>query len=105
MRVIRWLFRALLFFVVLAFALRNRQPVTLHGLMGVEWNGPLALVLWVTLLAGCLLGLGALAPSWWQQRRELRQLRAELPKPEALPSAPVPLPDVPLPEHPPRDGL
>ena len=104
MRAIHWFLRAALFFLVLAFALRNQHTVSLHGLLGLEWSAPLAWVLLLTLLLGSGLGLLALAPSWWRQRRELQRLSAAAGSVSTA-TAPMPLPDVPLPEHPPRDGL
>ena len=105
MRVITWLIRALLFFVLLSFALKNQHGVTLHGLMDTQWDAPLSVVLLLSLILGCGLGVAAMLPAWWRLKRETRRLTDALPAEERARTAPVPLSDVPAMEHPPRDGL
>ena len=77
MRYLRWVLRALLFVVLLGFAIKNTDPVVVRYFLGWEWHVPLALVLFVFFVAGA--ALGALAGVGWlyNQRRELLQLRRE----------------------------
>jgi putative membrane protein len=100
MRVLVWLFRALIFFTLFAFALNNQQEANVRWFFGIEWHAPMVIVVLVVFAAGCALGVLAMVPSWWRHRREARRL---LP---AAPAAPVPGPHRDAtPEHPPREGL
>lgn len=106
MRVLGWLVRALLFFFLLVFALKNQHVVPIHGLYGLPVDAPMILVLLGALLAGIALGISAMLPAWWRLKRQVRKLSDALPEAEKAATAPVPLPDVPLMDaHPPRDGL
>ena len=102
MRVIRWLLRAFIFFTLFAFALNNQQAATVRWFFGVQWQAPMVMVVLAAFGAGCALGVLAMAPHWWRQRRE-----AKKPAPAAAAAAPAPtsLPSEFSPEHPPREGL
>ena len=104
MRVLVWIFRALIFFTLFAFALNNQQIANVRWFFGVEWHAPMVIVVLVVFAAGCALGVLAMVPAWWRHRREALRLA-----PPAAPGAAVPrgdtLPSEMLPEHPPRDGL
>ena len=103
MRVLSRLFWALVFFTLFAFALNNQQMATVRFFFGLSWQGPMVFVVLVAFGAGCALGIVAMAPHWWRQRREVRQLA----EPEGPSAAPAPQPkatDFSL-EHPPREGL
>ena len=105
MRILIWVFRALIFFTLFAFALNNQQQANVRWFFGIEWHAPMVIVVLVVFAAGCALGVLAMVPSWWRHRREVRRL---LPSPDAAPAPGVrkdsPPPDL-VPEHPPRDGL
>jgi uncharacterized integral membrane protein len=105
MRILVWLFRALLFFTLFAFALNNQQQANVRWFFGVEWHAPMVIVVLAVFAAGCALGVLAMVPSWWHHRREVRRLAptAAGAAPAAAPLAAAP-PDV-VPEHPPREGL
>ncbi|MBX3645099.1 MAG: LapA family protein [Rubrivivax sp.] len=105
MRILVWLFRALIFFTLFAFALNNQQSASVRWFFGVEWHAPMVIVVLVVFAAGCALGVLAMVPSWWRHRREALRLT---PAAATLP-APVSRSDsghseIP-PEHPPREGL
>jgi putative membrane protein len=105
MRVLVWLFRALVFFTLFAFALNNQQQANVRWFFGVEWQAPMVIVVLVVFAAGCALGVLAMVPSWWHHRREVRRL-----SPPAAAAPPTTTQqDSPrselLPEHPPREGL
>jgi uncharacterized integral membrane protein len=105
MRILVWVFRALVFFTLFAFALNNQQQANVHWFFGVEWHAPMVIVVLVVFAAGCALGVLAMVPSWWRHRREARRLTP------AAPTAPAdgPRSEPPgsefAPEHPPREGL
>lgn len=102
MRVLSRLLWALVFFTLFAFALNNQQWVTVRFFFGLHWQGPMVFVVLVAFGAGCALGIVAMAPHWWRQRREVRRL-AEPANP-ATPAVAAKTPDFGV-EHPPREGL
>jgi len=104
MRALVWLLRALVFFTLFAFALNNQQDAVVHWFFGVEWRAPMVIVVLVAFGVGCAVGVFAMMPGWWRQRRQLRQADtatpdAQPPGPRAAASQPAAL------EHPPREGL
>jgi len=105
MQILVWLFRALIFFTLFAFALNNQQQAHVRWFFGVEWHAPMVIVVLVVFAAGCALGVLAMVPSWWRHRREARRLS---PTSAAAPAS-VARHDSSnsefVPEHPPREGL
>jgi len=75
MQVLVWLFRFAIVLVLVWFAVKNAQPVTLHGLPDQTWQAPLVFVLLVVFVAGVVIGLLAWLPTVVRQRRELSRLR------------------------------
>jgi uncharacterized integral membrane protein len=72
MRALAWLVRALVFFALFAFALNNQQQVAVHWFFGFEWQAPMVIVVLAAFAAGCAIGVLAMVPSWWRQRRVAR---------------------------------
>ena len=105
MRILVWVFRALIFFTLFAFALNNQQQANVRWFFGVEWHAPMVIVVLVVFAAGCALGVLAMVPSWWRHRREALRLA---PAASAAPAPPsrndTQSSEFPL-EHPPREGL
>jgi uncharacterized integral membrane protein len=66
------------FVVVVLFAVKNADPVTLHFYFGAAWETPLVLLLLVSLAAGAVLGVIACLPVLARQRRATVRLRREL---------------------------
>ncbi|QJR11555.1 Lipopolysaccharide assembly protein A [Usitatibacter rugosus] len=75
MQVLVWLFRFAIVLVLVWFAVKNAQPVTLHGLPDQTWQAPLVFVLLVVFIAGVVIGLLAWLPTVVRQRREMARLR------------------------------
>ena len=106
MRIVTWLIRAFIFFTLFAFALNNQHDTTVHWFFGAQWRAPLVIVVLVAFGAGLALGVLAMVPRWWRQRR-LSQRQARTP--------PAPIPAVAEPStvtpsditlaQPPREGL
>jgi lipopolysaccharide assembly protein A len=109
MRIVVWLLRAFIFFALFAFALNNQQPATVHWFFGVQWQAPMVILVLAAFAAGCVIGVLAMAPHWWRQRRLAQPAAAATAEPAGaaaprgseMPSAfnPETLP------HPPRDGV
>jgi uncharacterized integral membrane protein len=83
MRILTWAIRIALFVLLLAFAAKNTDPVTLRFYFGLVWQAPLIALLLAFFAAGVALGLMAMFGSWFAQRRELARLqRSETARPE-----------------------
>src|SRR3989338_4467639 len=78
MRTISWLLRALLFIVLLGFAVKNDQPVTLLYFFGYEWQSSLVVALLLFFAAGAIAGVLAMLVTVLQQRREIARLKRDI---------------------------
>ena len=90
MRMVTWTIRLALFLVLLVFAVRNTEPVTLRFWFDQAWQAPLVMVLLAFFAAGALLGLAATIGITLRQRREIVRLRREArarPQPQPQPQA------------------
>ena len=61
--------------VLVWFAVKNSQPIEIHGLPEQRWQAPLVFVLLVAFVAGVVIGLTAWIPTVVRQRRELARLK------------------------------
>ena len=77
LRWLGWAVKALVFLALLAFAVKNADPIKLRYLLGQEWEAPLAFVLLLFFAAGAVLGVLASLAYLVRQRRELLALRRE----------------------------
>ena len=75
MRVLTWAIRIALFVVLLAFAAKNTEPVTLRFYFDLVWQAPLVALLLAFFAAGAALGLMAMIGTYLAQRREITRLR------------------------------
>ena len=75
MRTLLLFLKIVVFVLLLGFAVKNSEDVTLHYFLGYEWQSPLALVILISFAIGLMLGLLACSWSLLRNRRELRQLR------------------------------
>ncbi|GAB4562122.1 MAG: DUF1049 domain-containing protein [Rhizobacter sp.] len=73
MRILVWLLRAALFFTLLAFALNNQHEASLKWFFGQEWRTPMVFIVLGAFTFGCVFGVLAMVPSWWQHRRAARR--------------------------------
>lgn len=78
MRYFYTLLSILLFFAALGLTARNLEPVTLHYYLGLAWSAPLALMLFVSFLAGVACTVVAGLSMYVKYRRELTALKHEL---------------------------
>ena len=121
MRALNWLWRALLFFILFAFALNNQHTVELKWFLGYRWQAPMVFIVLAVFALGCAVGVNAMVPSWWRHRRDARHRQKLMPETsgpasaeaptspakESIASAPVSLPpelpfppDMPAPRKP-----
>lgn len=80
MRYLLLILKFALFVLVLAFAVKNTDPVTVRYYFGGEWQAPLVFVLLVAFCAGIAAGLFAGLAQFIRQRREITALKGELRK-------------------------
>ncbi len=78
MRYLNWIFRVVIFLVLLGFAVKNDQPITLHYFFGYEWQSSLVLVLLIFFAAGTAVGVIAMLANVLQQRREIGNLQRDI---------------------------
>ena len=93
MRMVTWTIRLTVFLVVLVFAVRNTEPVTLRFWFDQAWQAPLVIVLLAFFAAGAVLGLAATVGTTLRQRREIQRQRREArarPQPQSQPGAAPP---------------
>lgn len=97
MQALAWIVRIAIVIVLVWFAARNSQPVTLHGLPGEAWQAPLVFVVLVAFVAGVVIGLTAWLPTVFRQRREIGRLKRAPPPPPFPAAEPGPVPRPPVP--------
>jgi len=78
MRYLNWLLRAALFMILLGFAVKNDQAVTLRYFFGFEWQSPLVIVLLIFFAAGAAVGIFAMFINMLQQHREISRLKRDI---------------------------
>jgi len=78
MRAVALILKIALFVLVLVFAARNTEVVTVRYFPGQEWQAPLVFVVLAVFAAGILLGLTAALPRIFRQRREISALKRDL---------------------------
>ena len=75
MQALVWILRFFIVVILVWFALKNSQPVTLNGFPGQTLEASLVFVLLVIFVAGVVIGLLAWIPTVVRQRREIARLR------------------------------
>ena len=86
-----WFIRLCIVLILVWFAVKNSQDVTIKGLPGQVWEAPLVFILLAVFIAGVVIGLLAWVPTVVRQRRELGRLRRGA-APQAAPVPPLPEP-------------
>ena len=67
-----------LFLAALGFAVKNSDLVTLHYYLGMMWQAPLVVVVFVAFALGAVVGVAASFSYLYRQRREILGLKREL---------------------------
>ncbi len=78
---IRYIFRILwllLFLLMLGFAIKNSETVTVNYYLGFSWQAPLVLVLLVAFVGGVVAGVFASLGFIFRQKRTILSLKKEL---------------------------
>jgi uncharacterized integral membrane protein len=78
MRYLNWILRLALFIVLLGFAVKNDQPITLRYFFGYEWQSSLVIVLLIFFAMGATIGVLAMFANVLQQRREIAVLKRDI---------------------------
>jgi uncharacterized integral membrane protein len=92
-RVVTWAVRLVVFLLLVAFAAKNAEPVTLRFYFDLALETPLVVALFGSFAAGALFGVLALLGTLLRQRREIGALRARVPPQEPAREA---APDLPM---------
>ena len=79
MSYLAWILKFALFVLVLTFAVRNSDLVTVRYYFGGEWQTPLVFALLVAFCVGVAVGLMATLTQLVRQRREIAALKRAMP--------------------------
>jgi uncharacterized integral membrane protein len=79
MRVLLWGFRVFIFLFLLAFALKNTEPVSVRFFFDTVWQAPLIIIVLAFFAGGAALGVLALLGTVFGLRREVSKLK-KIPK-------------------------
>jgi len=74
MQILVWLVRIIVVILVVWFAAKNADPVTVRGYLDAEIKAPLVLILLAFFACGLLLGLAASLLQLFRLKREIRNL-------------------------------
>ena len=78
MKSLVWLLRGLLFLLLLAFVMKNAEPVVVRMYGTDGWEVPLAVAVLVAFVSGVAAGVIFCLPAQFRLRREMLGLRKEL---------------------------
>jgi lipopolysaccharide assembly protein A len=90
MRIVTWTIRLLVFLLLIAFAAKNVEPVTLRFYFDLALQAPLVLLLFGFFVLGALFGVAALLTTVLRQKMEISALKKQL-----SPAEPAPPPLMP----------
>jgi putative membrane protein len=75
MRALRWSLRIFVFLFLLAFALKNAEPVSVRFFFDSAWQAPLIIIVLAFFVAGAALGVLSLLATVFRLRREVSRLQ------------------------------
>lgn len=78
MRILGWLLKIAVFLLLLGFAFKNTDAVTVRYFLGLQWQAPLAFILLVMFGLGIFAGILTNVLVVARQRRELSALKRQL---------------------------
>ena len=91
MRLVTWAIRLIVFVLLIAFAAKNVEPVTLRFFFDLALQAPLVLALLAFFALGVLFGMLALVGTVLRQRREISFLKKPVEPSPAAPLIPPPV--------------
>lgn len=77
MRALLWGCRIFVFLFLLAFALKNTEPVSVHFFLDTVWQAPLIVIVLAFFAGGVALGVLSQLASVFGLRREISRLKRE----------------------------
>jgi uncharacterized integral membrane protein len=83
-RLVTWAIRLVLFLLLVAFAAKNAEPVTLRFYFDLALDTPLVVALFAAFALGALFGVTALLGTLLRQRRQITALRRRVPPEEPV---------------------
>jgi lipopolysaccharide assembly protein A len=87
MRIVTWTIRLVVFLLLVAFAAKNIEPVTLRFYFDLALQAPLIVALFAFFALGALFGVLSLLGTVLRQRREISSLKQKASPPESFPPA------------------
>jgi lipopolysaccharide assembly protein A len=78
MRALLWICRIFIFLFLLAFALKNTDPVSVRFFFDSAWQAPLIIIVLAFFAGGALLGVLSLLGTLFGLRREVSRLKREI---------------------------
>jgi lipopolysaccharide assembly protein A len=92
MQTLSWVVRIVVVVLLIWFAAKNADPVTVRGYLDASVSAPLALILLAAFGGGLIVGLLASLMTIVNQKREIRKLNRALQQRahQDIPSAPTP---------------
>jgi putative membrane protein len=84
-RIVTWAIRLIVFVLLIAFAAKNVEPVTLRFYFDLALQAPLVVLLFAFFAVGALFGVLALVGTLLRQRREIGVLKKRIPHEEPAP--------------------
>ena len=78
MRFFGWALRLVLFLLLLVFAAKNSESVTVRFLFGSSWPSPLSLVILIAFATGAAFGLAVSLAALLRHRRDAARARREV---------------------------
>jgi lipopolysaccharide assembly protein A len=75
---LRWVLKAVIFFILFAFALSNQQSASLNFGLSLSWQAPQILIVLAVFALGLIVGGLAVMPKWLQARQEASEMRKNL---------------------------
>ncbi len=78
MRALLWASRIVLFLFLLAFAIKNTDPVGVRFFFGTVWQAPLVIVLLLVFAGGAALAVLSLLGTIFRLRRQVASLKRQL---------------------------
>jgi uncharacterized integral membrane protein len=77
MRAFSWACRIFIFLFLLAFALKNTDPVSVRFVLDTAWQAPLVIIVLAFFAGGAALGVLSLLGTIFGLRREVSRLKRE----------------------------